>query len=70
MFRIAKFLGGIISFVQSIFIARERQKDREAGRNEVKVEGHEDAEDARKRIAAVKRPDNDDTVDSLRKGGF
>ncbi len=67
---IVKFLGGLIGLAQSIFTAREREKDRDAGRNEEKVEGFQNAEDARKRIAAVKRPDDDDTVDSLRKGRF
>ena len=67
---IASVLGGVIKLVQSFFTAKEREKDREAGRNEVKVEGHQDAEDARKRIDAVKRPGDDDTVDSLRDGKF
>lgn len=67
---IVSALGGVIKLVQSIFTAKEREKDREAGRNEIKVEGHQDAEDARKRIDAVKRPGDGDTVDSLHKGKF
>ncbi len=67
---IARVLGEIIGLVQSIFTAKEREKDREAGRNEVKVEGHQDAEDARERIDAVERPADGDTTDSLRKGKF
>ncbi len=65
-----KILGGIVGLVQSIFTAKGREKDREAGRNEVKVEGHQDAADARKRIDAVERPSSDDTSDSLRKHKF
>ncbi len=67
---IVSALGGIIKLAQSFFTAKEREKDREAGRNEVKVEGHEDAADARKRIDAVDRPSGDDTSDSLRKHKF
>ena len=67
---IIKFLGGLVGLAQSIFTAREREKDREAGRNEEKVEGFQDAEDTRKRIAAVERPDDDDTIRKLREGGF
>lgn len=63
-------LGGIIKLVQSIFTAKEREKDREAGRNEEKVKGFQDAEDAQERIDAIKRPSGDDTVDILHKGEF
>lgn len=67
---IVSLLGGIVGLAQSFFTSKEREKDREAGRNEMKVEGHEDAADARKRIDAVKRPGDDDTVVSLRDDKF
>ncbi len=67
---IIKFLGGLVGLAQSFFTAKEREKDREAGRNEEKVEGFQDAEDAQKRIDAVKRPIDDDTVRKLREGEF
>ena len=67
---IVKFLGGLVGLAQSIFTAREREKDREAGRNEEKVGGFQDAEDAQERIDAVKRPADDDTVRKLREGEF
>ncbi len=63
-------LSGAIKLAQSFLTAKEREKDRESGRNEMKVEGHEDAADARKRIDAVERPGDDDTVDSLRDDKF
>ncbi len=68
--KILSVLGGVIGLAQSWITGKERDKDREAGRNEVKVEGHQDAEDARKRIDAVERPGDDDTVDSLHNGKF
>lgn len=67
---IVKLLGGIVGFAQSFFTAKEREKDREAGRNETKVKGHEDAEAARERIDAVERPGDGDTIDSLRDNKF
>lgn len=67
---IVKFLGGLVGLAQSFLTAKEREKDRESGRNEEKVGGFQDAEDAQKRIDAVKRPADDDTVDRLRKGQF
>ncbi len=67
---ILSVLGGFVGLAQSLFTAKEREKDREAGRNEAKVEGHEDAADARARIDAVKPAGPGATVDKLRKGKF
>lgn len=63
-------LGKGLSLAQTIFTGKEREKDREAGRNEVKVEGHEDALDARKRIDDVEPPGAGDTVGKLHDGKF
>ncbi len=65
-----RIVGGIVSFAGEWLTQRGRAKDREAGRNEEKVKGFQDAEDAQERIDAVKRPDDDDSVDILRKGEF
>jgi hypothetical protein len=67
---ILSFLGGAVSVVQTLLTGKEREKDREAGRNETKVKGHEDAEAARERIDAVERPGDGDTIDSLRDNKF
>ena len=64
------FLGGAMGALQTMLTGKEREKDREAGRNEAKVEGHEDAADARARIDAVEPAGPGDTVDKLRKGEF
>jgi len=63
-------LGKGLALAQSLVTAKEREKDREAGRDETKVKGYEDAANARKRIDAVERPGDNDTVDSLRKNKF
>ncbi len=67
---IITFLGGIVGLAQNFLTAKEREKDREAGRNEEKVKGFQNAEDTQKRIDAVERPDDNDVVDILRKGEF
>ncbi len=67
---IVKLLGGLVGLAQSIWTGKEREKDRESGRNEVKVEGHEDAADARDRIDKVKPPGAGDTVGKLHDGKF
>ncbi len=65
-----RIVGGLIGFAGEWLTQRGRAKDREAGSNEEKVKGFQDAEDAQERIDAVDRPDDDGVVDILRKGEF
>ncbi len=59
-----------LDLAKIIFVGKEREKDRKAGRDEEKVKGFQDAEDTQKRIDAVDRPDDDDVIDILHKGKF
>lgn len=63
-------LGGFIGLVQSYFTAKEREKDRDAGRDRERLAQHEEVEDAKNRMDAVDRPTGSDTADKLRNGKF
>ena len=64
------FLGSLFGVLDKVLAWLTRREHRDAGRNAEQLEQWERADEAKKRMDNISRPNPDDIVDRLRKGEF